>query len=709
MATIKNTIKLQDKMTPVLRSIIKSLDTTVTVMAGVDKVSNTAFNKMKRDVKQAQDALNQFNNSADDVPKKAERGAVAFAKWKNPLVTASALIYTIKNMLSGLSSVRDVADNFTMSMARIGLVTENLNDNMYTTAELQDRILRSANRSRAEYDATANAVGRLGLLAGDAFSSTDEIIAFTEAMNKAFKVGGTGPQEAASAMYQLTQAMGSGRLQGDEYRSIIENAPMLANAIADYVGVSKGELKELSSEGAITSDIIKAALFNAADDIEQKFNQLPKTWGDVGTIIKNSSIEMFQPVIERLSAVANSEQFAQLQSKIIAFIQQIADWSLQAIDFIGRVIDWAQQNKDIILGAMYAIITVILLYKAISLATAIQTGMAWAMAHWPILLLIGLIAGLVFAWQNVGNVGKAFIILIGAIIAIVTIWIVVQKILNGVLIANPIGLIIMAIGLLIGIIIALILWITDLWENNMDFKYGVIKIWNDILGFFDKVPLFFMKVGYGIADAFSHAKVGTMQIMESLANGVIGIINSLIEKLNKIPGVSINPLNELSFAASAAAEEEAKRQARDEKLANKEAEIARKAAERDAKMATDRAKDEAALAEKRAKAEAEKQAQAEKEQQMYGADSSYDWNSMMVDGGKLDSIGRINDKVEITDEDLKYLKDIAKTEFVNKYTTLRPELKVTFGDVHETADTEGLLTAMEDMIENAYASSLATG
>ena len=709
MATIKNTIKLQDKMTPVLRSIIKSLDTTVTVMAGVDKVSNTAFNKMKRDVKQAQDALNQFNNSADDVPKKAERGAVAFAKWKNPLVTASALIYTIKNMLSGLSSVRDVADNFTMSMARIGLVTENLNDTMYTTAELQDRILRSANRSRAEYDATANAVGRLGLLAGDAFSSTDEIIAFTEAMNKAFKVGGTGPQEAASAMYQLTQAMGSGRLQGDEYRSIIENAPMLANAIADYVGVSKGELKELSSEGAITSDIIKAALFNAADDIEQKFNQLPKTWGDVGTIIKNSSIEMFQPVIERLSAVANSEQFAQLQSKIIAFIQQIADWSLQAIDFIGRVIDWAQQNKDIILGAMYAIITVILLYKAISLATAIQTGMAWAMAHWPILLLIGLIAGLVFAWQNVGNVGKAFIILIGAIIAIVTIWIVVQKILNGVLIANPIGLIIMAIGLLIGIIIALILWITDLWENNMDFKYGVIKIWNDILGFFDKVPLFFMKVGYGIADAFSHAKVGTMQIMESLANGVIGIINSLIEKLNKIPGVSINPLNELSFAASAAAEEEAKRQARDEKLANKEAEIARKAAERDAKMATDRAKDEAALAEKRAKAEAEKQAQAEKEQQMYGADSSYDWNSMMVDGGKLDSIGRINDKVEITDEDLKYLKDIAKTEFVNKYTTLRPELKVTFGDVHETADTEGLLTAMEDMIENAYASSLATG
>lgn len=696
-------------MTPVLRSIIKSLDTTVTVMAGVDKVSNTAFNKMKRDVKQAQDALNQFNNSADDVPKKAERGAVAFAKWKNPLVTASALIYTIKNMLSGLSSVRDVADSFTLSMARIGLVSEGLNDNMYTTAELQDRILRSANRSRSDYEATANAVGRLGLLAGDAFSSTDEIIAFTEAMNKAFKVGGTGPQEAASAMYQLTQAMGSGRLQGDEYRSIIENAPMLARAIADYVGVSQGELKELASEGAITSDVIKNALFNSAGDIEEKFKQLPKTWGDIGTVIKNSSIEMFQPVIERLSAIANSEKFAQVQSKIIAFIQQIADWALQAIDFIGRVIDWAQQNKDIIIGAMYAIIAAVLAYKAIALATAIQTGIAWAMANWPILLMIGLIAGLVFAWQNVGNAGKILIAIIGAIIAIVTVWIVVQKILNGVLIANPIGLIIMAIGLLIGIIVALVLWIVDLWENNLDFKYGVIKIWNDILGFFDKIPLFFMKVGYGIADAFGWAKVKSLELIEGLANGAIGIINKLIGLLNKIPGVSIEPINKLSFAASAAAEEEAKKQARADKIADKEADIARKAAERDAKMAANRAKDELALAEKRAKAEAEKQAQADREQQMYGADSSYDWDSMMVDGGNLDSIGRIDDSVEITDEDLKYLKDIAKTEFVNKYTTLRPELKVSFGDVHETADTEGLLTAMEDMIENAYASSLATG
>lgn len=714
MATVKNTIKLQDKMTPVLRSIIKALNTTVSTMAGVDKVSNKAFDKMKQDVRQAQAALEQFNNSADDVPKKAEKGAAAFAKWKNPLVTASALIYTIKNTLSGLSSGIKFVDDFTMSYTRLGLVNDQFNNGLYTSATLQDKILRSANRSRAEYSAVANSVGKLGLLARDAFKNQDEIIAFTEILNKAFKVGGTGAQEASSAMYQLTQAMGSGKLQGDEFRSIMENAPMLADAIAKYMGKTKGKLKELAAEGLITADIVKGALFQAAGDIEEKFQKLPKTWGDVGTVIKNTSTEMFQPVIEKIASIANSPQFEAFQSKIIAFIQQVADWALQAIDFIGQVASWVGQYKDIIVGAIYAIISAVLAYKIIALATAIQTGIAWAMANWPLLLMIAIIAGVVFAWNTLGNAGKVLVAIIGAIIAIVTIWIVVQKILNGVLIANPIGLIIMAIGLLIGIIIAVILWITDLWQTNMDFKYGVIKIWNDILGFFDKIPLFFMKIGYGIADAFSYAKVGTLQIMENMANGVIDIINDLIGLLNKIPGVSIDPLNHLSFAAAAAAKEEAKRQARDNKLAAKEADIAAKAAERDAKMAADRAKDEAALAEKRAKAEAEKQAQAKREQDLYGMNDPFDWNNlnknmnknMNITGGKLDSVGKINDEVEITDEDLKYLKDVAATEFVNKYTTLRPEMTVQFGDVRETADVNKILEVIEEMVEEAYASAL---
>lgn len=706
MATVKNTIKLQDKMTPVLRSIIKSLDTTVNVMAGVDKVSNKAFDKMKQDVRQAQAALEQFNKGVDDVPKKAEKGAAAFAKWKNPLVTASALIYTIKNTLSGLSSGVKFVDDFTMSYARLGLLNEQFNNGLYTSATLQDKILESANRSRSEYDAVVASVGKLGLLAREAFKDQNEIVAFTEILNKAFKVGGTGAQEASSAMYQLTQAMGSGKLQGDEFRSIMENAPMLTDAIAKYMGKTKGELKELAGEGLITADVIKGAVFQAADDIEEKFQKLPKTWGDVGTVIKNTSTEMFQPVIEKIASIVNSPQFEAFQSKIIGFIQQMADWALQAIDFIGQVAAWVNQNKNIVIGGIHAIIAAVLAYKAIALATAIQTGIAWAMANWPLLLMIAIIAGVVFAWNTLGNAGKVLVAIIGAIIAVVTIWIVVQKILNGVLIANPIGLIIMAIGLLIGVIIAVILWIIDLWQTNMDFKYGVIKIWNSILGFFDKIPLFFMRIGYGIADAFSYAKVGALQIMENLANGVIDIINDVIRLLNKIPGVSIDPLGKLSFAATAAAEEEAKRQARDKKLASKEAEIATKAAERQTKLEADRAKDEVALAEKRAKAEAAKGEQAKREQDLYSMNNDFDWNNMNIAGGNLDSVGKINDEVEITDEDLKYLKDVAKTEFVNKYTTLRPEMSVQFGDVRETADVNKILEVIEDMVEEAYASVL---
>ena len=305
MATIKNTITMQDKMTPVLRTIIKSMQSTLDVMAGVDKVSNSAFRKMQKDVRAASDALDNFNRDVDEIPPAANQVANSFSRWKNPLVTAASAIYTIKAALQGVSQVTGIADTLTLTTARLDL----MNDGLQTTGELQNMILASAQRSRAEYGATAAAVSKLGILASEAFSGTEEIVAFSELMNKSFKVGGASIQEQTSAMYQLTQAMAAGKLQGDEFRSIMENAPMLAEAIATYTGKSKGELKEMSSEGLITADIIKGAMFAAADDINSKFETMPKTFGDTWTAVKNMTLKAFQPVIERMSAFVNSPGF----------------------------------------------------------------------------------------------------------------------------------------------------------------------------------------------------------------------------------------------------------------------------------------------------------------------------------------------------------------------------------------------------------------
>lgn len=725
MATIKNTITMQDKMTPVLRTIIKSMQSTLDVMAGVDKVSNNAFRKMQKDVRAASDALDNFNRDVDEIPPAANQAANSFSRWKNPLVTAASAIYTIKSALQGISQVTGIADTFTLTTARLDL----MNDGLQTTGELQNMILASAQRSRAEYGATASAVSKLGILASEAFSGTEEIVAFSELMNKSFKVGGASIQEQSSAMYQLTQAMSSGKLQGDEFRSIMENAPMLAEAIAKFTGKSKGELKKMSSEGVITADIIKGAMFAAADDINDKFDTMPKTFGDTWTSVKNMTLKAFQPVIERMSAFVNSPGFDQFAQNVVGGLIWISNAALDVIDVISGIAGWISQNWTIIepiiktaIAAIGLVIGYTLLVKAVTIAAAAPMALAWGQAYWPLVLLIGVLAVVITLWNEVGAAGKVLLAIIGAIVAGIVIWITVQQILNGVLMANPIGLLIMAVAALIAIIAAVIIWVMKMWQTNMDFKYGIIKIWNDILKFFDQIPIFFQWVGNGIADAFGWAKVQVLEILQGMANGAVDIINGLINTINKIPGVSIDAIEHLTFAGTAAAEEEAAKQARADSLQASKDSAAAKAADRDAKMASDRAADEIKLARQMAEAEAAKQA--EQDNQLAGGLEKYlsqtpqefDWNKYMgagspasnptIAGGNLDSVGKIKDDVSITDEDIKLLKDVAATEFINKYTTLRPEMSVSFGDVRETADVTKILSVIEDMVEEAYASSL---
>ena len=793
MATVRNTIRLQDKMTPVLRTIIKAMNSTMTAMAGVDHVGNTAFKRMQRDIQNAEAALEQFNSEASEIPTQANRGAAAFTKMKNPLVTAAALIYTIKNALAGISSVTNIVDEFTLTTARLKL----MNDGLQTTQELQDAIFASAKRSRAEYEATASSVAKMGILAGDAFNNTKEIVAFSELMNKSFKIGGASIQEQTSGMYQLTQAMAAGKLQGDEFRSIMENAPLLAQAIADFTGKSKGELKQMSADGEITADIIKGAMFAAANDINSKFEQLPMTFGDAMVNIKNEGLQAFQPVIEKLNQLANSEGFQQFTQDIVEGLQKAADWALKFIDDMSKVVSWVQQNwplvKSIIVGALGGIAVAYAGARVAALLYAFAQGavnMELLIMNARLALVAALIAGAVILWNQWGVAGKILAIVLGVLAGVILAATVAQWAFNAALWANPIVWIIALIVALIAIIVVLVLWIIDLWKTNMDFKYGVIAIWNSILkffdmvgaffvdvwygiqnglgylvigfayakfgilkawnavlNFFDGVPIFFMKVGNSIANIFGNLKVDVLTIMQDMINGAIDIINNLISAVNKIPGVSIDPISQVTFATTAAAEEEAARQQREANIAQAEqnaaskaaerdkglqdeldsviaeqeaaraeraaqsaaswAEVESKAAERAAQAQTDRAADEANLAAQKAKAEADKQKAAE---QTNPATAEPDWAALAesagnptLNGGTLD---KIKGDVAITDEDIKLLKDVAATEFVNRYTTLRPEMTVTFGDVKETADVGQIMTVIEDMVEEAYAASL---
>lgn len=195
-----------------------------------------------------------------------------------------------------------MSDELTQTTARLNL----MNDGLQTTEELQDKIYQSAMRSRGAYTDTAAAVSKMGLLAGDAFASNEETIAFVEQLNKQFKIAGTSAEGQAAAMLQLTQAMGAGVLRGEELNSVFENAPTIIQAITDYLGVTTGELREMASEGQITADIVKNAMFAAADETNARFESMPMTWSDVWTEMSNMAIMALQPVLEGINWLANN-------------------------------------------------------------------------------------------------------------------------------------------------------------------------------------------------------------------------------------------------------------------------------------------------------------------------------------------------------------------------------------------------------------------
>ncbi|WP_314931622.1 tape measure protein [Veillonella parvula] len=274
--------------------------------------SNGAEQALDRVARKAEQALGKsISNSLDSVRNKAQKvfgveipglmdAAKSGAAFAGAAIGIEAAGRALKDM--AVNAIK-TTDQLTQLRARIDLI----NDGSQSTAEIMDKIAAAANRSRGSYLDMADSVAKLNLLAKDAFSSNDEAVYFVEQLNKQFKIAGAGVEETTSAMYQLTQAMASGKLQGDEFRSIMENAPMLAQSIAQEMGLSVGQLKEMSSQGLITADIIKNALFNSAEETNQKFAEIPLTFQDIGTKLQNDLITAFAPVMQEIGNMSSSD------------------------------------------------------------------------------------------------------------------------------------------------------------------------------------------------------------------------------------------------------------------------------------------------------------------------------------------------------------------------------------------------------------------
>lgn len=391
---VRNSIHLDDGMSPVLSKILASLRLTLTALNSTPGEAGL-FRAAQRDISRANQLLNGFNSelkqSQDLIRNLGYRDdnpiGNVFSRAMNPLTELVAGVYLLKSAIDEVGRLTTLGDNLMLNQARLNIV----NDGLRTQEELSKAIYESAQRSRADYLAASRVIGRMGILAGQAFNNNDELIAFTELVNKAFLVGGSTQQEQRAAMYQLTQAMASGRLQGDEMRTIRESAPLLKKAIQNYMGLDDAAFKEAQKNGEITAEVIKNAVFASSDEIQNKFNEIPITFSQAMTMAGNSLLTNMEDI------------FTGISTNGVSMIQTLVS------------------NFDILAGILGYIAGVSLVILIRNLVAALPAAAALALSfiamNWQVLLLVAAVMAL---FKLFLAFPEAFGVLIGGVKALGT-------------------------------------------------------------------------------------------------------------------------------------------------------------------------------------------------------------------------------------------------------------------------------------------------
>lgn len=509
MPTLNAMFRLMDGYSSQINKMINRTDAAMNKMLGASKAAdktNDSFHKMGKGASGAAPKVKGLGDGMDAVSKKATR---ANGSLKTLIGTVASLAAVKKGM--------DIVDSYTNTNARLGMITSSPTEQ----AALQNDIFASANRSRGSYTETANAVAKMRMLAGDSFGSNQEAIGFTELLNKSLKVSGAGQAEQSAAFLQLTQAMAAGKLQGDEFRSVMENAPMVADAIAKYTGKSKGELKELSSQGLITSDIIKNAMFSAADDINGKFNSMPMTFADVWNKIKNTGMQAFGGVFEKANAMLNSDMGQAAVENLTGLVFMAAGAFSTLLDAIG----WVGDRLDIFGPIILGIAGAWLVYNAtagIGWLTTMKNVAAMglkATADWAEYAAIFMLI-----WAQEGfNAALAACPITWIVMAVILL---VAAFYAGVAAVNHFaGTSISATGLIGGAFFALFAFVYN------HFVYPIIAVFSMLANFIGNACF---------NDATAAVKVLFLDMANACIGYVLNMARSIENIINKIPGVTVD-------------------------------------------------------------------------------------------------------------------------------------------------------------------------
>ena len=360
-------------------------------------------------------AIEEFSskmNQAQEETKKAGKAQEEYNKQlKNANSSAENLVKTLRRIGTAIGVTKLVKDflDFSDTQAQINARLNLMNDGLQTTNELSEMIYQSALRSKAAYSDTADAVGKMGLNAGNAFSSNQELIAFTEQVNKQFKIGGASAQEQSNAMVQLTQAMAAGVLRGQDLNSILAAAPGIARTIEESMGWASGSIKQYAEDGKVTASVVKNALLDMADQTNQKFASIPMTLSDAMTQAQNIVQHEVKQMAQSWNDFIQTDQGQEILGEAISLLSVMAQVGTDALSGIGSAALFVADNMDMILPILAAVGVGFLFVKAQAIQAALGSAAAagihmasWAASNWPLLLLLALFAGALIAAQQFG-------------------------------------------------------------------------------------------------------------------------------------------------------------------------------------------------------------------------------------------------------------------------------------------------------------------
>ena len=513
---------LNDGISGVLRKINTALNTTLNAFEQVQRASGRAVDTAQ--IQAARAALVQANREVDEMAegyrRAAEQEEILNKGLRNGTNAAGGLLGKVKGIVAtlaagaGIKALLGLSDKMTSTTARLNFLV----DDGGSVEALEQKIMASAQRSRSVYLDTASAIASMGANAGSAFESNDELIAFMEQINKQFVIGGATAEGQSAAMLQLTQAMAAGALRGEELNSILENAPGIARAIESYVGIAEGSIKQYAEQGLITAEVVKNAMFAAADETNAKFESMPLTWAQIATKMQNTALAAFDPVLTRLNQVANSAQFNTVINGAINGLAMLATVATGA----AFVVD----NWSWISPIVYGLVAAFIAYNAVALITnGINAAMALAEGVKAAALMMS--TGATFA-QTAAQYG-----------------------LNAALLACPITWIVVLVIALVAAIYAAcsaIAKFTGIANSGFGVICGGINV---VVQFFVNLGLTIANIALGIWNAlgacaqnigiaFSNVISGVQAWFYNLLSTALTVVAGICEALNKLPFVEFD-------------------------------------------------------------------------------------------------------------------------------------------------------------------------